>query len=172
MNILKKLDKGLCTIEEVLMSVAMLAMCIVVFVAVVLRFMNVAWSISDELARYLMIWCIYIGVIAATREKAHVGVEVLVGFLPKKVQNVLKVITDFVTLATFVWLFYLTVSWILGCVKGNIQLTPMMKIPYWIMYSSVAIGFGLSIITQIQVMVKDHIIKPDEKENENEEVKE
>ena len=172
MNFLKKLNKGVCTFEEILMSVAMLAMCIVVFAAVVLRFVNIAWSISDELARYLMIWCIYIGVIAATREKAHVGVEVLVGFLPKKVQKVLKVITDFITLGTFTWLFYLTVIWILGCVQGNIQLTPMMKLPYWIMYSSVAVGFGLSIITQIQVMVKDCTKKTDEQNDENEEVKE
>lgn len=155
MSILKKFDKGVCTAEEIIAAITLLAMCIIVFLGVVMRYIGIPFSVSDELSRYLMIWCIYVGVIVATREKAHVGVDVLVAMLPKAAQKVLNILASVITLATFVWLFYLTLSWVLSTMQGNIQLTPLMKVPFYTVYISMPIGFGLSIIEQIKNMISD-----------------
>ncbi|MCI8292918.1 MAG: TRAP transporter small permease [Hespellia sp.] len=168
MKALKVFDKVVCTAEEVIAAISLLAMCIVVFMAVVLRSIGIPFSISDELSRYLMIWCIYVGVAVATREKAHVGVDVLIQMLPEKVQKVLNIAVSFITLGVIVWLFYLTASWVWSTMQGNIQLTPLMKVPFYTVYISLPIGFGLSIIEQIKNMVKDIILvgKKDETKEE------
>lgn len=159
---LKKFDKCICLAEEIIAAIALLAMCFVVFLGVVMRYVGIPFSVSDELSRYLMIWCIYVGVIVATRERAHVGVDVLVAMLPKKVQKVLNVLASIITLLTFIWLFYLSGSWVLSTMQGNIQLTPLMKVPFYTVYISLPIGFGLSIVEQIKNMIQDFVIKKEE----------
>jgi TRAP-type C4-dicarboxylate transport system permease small subunit len=46
------------------------------------------------------------------------------------------------------------------------QASPILKIPYWFMYSSMTVGFGLSIVRQLQVFYHDFISskKPTESE--------
>lgn len=166
MKSLKVFDKVICTAEEIIAAIALLGMCIIVFLAVILRSTGIPFSSSDELSRYLMIWCIYVGVAVATREKAHVGVDVLVQMLPKAVQKVLNIVVSLITLGVFVWLFYLTASWVWSTMQGNIQLTPLMKVPFYTVYISLPIGFGLSIVEQIKNMVKDILGKDEETKEE------
>ena len=67
---------------ELLIVVSMVAMVIMVFGNVVLRYgFNSGIDISDELSRYCFIWLTYIGAMVAMREKGHLGVDTLVKHL-------------------------------------------------------------------------------------------
>jgi TRAP-type transport system small permease protein len=74
---------------ELLIVVCMLAMVVMVFGNVVLRYaFNTGITISDEMSRYCFIWLTYIGAMVAMREKGHLGVDTLVkhlGLTGKKV---------------------------------------------------------------------------------------
>ncbi len=74
---------------ELLIVLCMLAMVIMVFGNVVLRYaFNTGITISDEMSRYCFIWLTYIGAMLAMREKGHLGVDTLVkhfGLLGKKI---------------------------------------------------------------------------------------
>jgi len=64
---------------EFLVVVCMVAMVIMVFGNVVLRYgFNSGIDVSDELSRYCFIWLTYIGAMVAMREKGHLGVDTLV----------------------------------------------------------------------------------------------
>lgn len=64
---------------ELLIVVCMVAMVIMVFGNVVLRYgFNSGIDVSDELSRYCFIWLTYIGAMVAMREKGHLGVDTLV----------------------------------------------------------------------------------------------
>jgi TRAP-type C4-dicarboxylate transport system permease small subunit len=68
---------------EVLVVVAMVAMVIMVFGNVVLRYaFNSGITVSEEMSRYCFIWLTYIGAMVAMRERAHLGVDTLVKRLP------------------------------------------------------------------------------------------
>lgn len=68
---------------ELLIVVAMVAMVIMVFGNVVLRYgFNSGIDISDEMSRYCFIWLTYIGAMVAMREGGHLGVDTLVKHLP------------------------------------------------------------------------------------------
>jgi TRAP-type transport system small permease protein len=67
---------------ELLIVVAMVAMVIMVFGNVVLRYgFNSGITVSDEMSRYCFIWLTYIGAMVAMREGGHLGVDTLVKHL-------------------------------------------------------------------------------------------
>ena len=69
---------------ELLIVVAMVAMAGMVFGNVVLRYgFNSGIDISEEMSRYCFIWLTYVGAIVAMRDKAHVGVDVVIKMLPR-----------------------------------------------------------------------------------------
>jgi TRAP-type C4-dicarboxylate transport system permease small subunit len=68
---------------ELLVVVCMVAMVIMVFGNVVLRYaFNSGISVSDEMSRYFFIWLTYIGAMLAMYEGGHLGVDTLIRHLP------------------------------------------------------------------------------------------
>lgn len=68
---------------ELLVVVALVAMVIMVFGNVVLRYgFNSGILVSEEMSRYCFIWLTYIGAMIAMRERGHLGVDTLVKHLP------------------------------------------------------------------------------------------
>ena len=62
--------------------VAMVAMVVMVFGIVVLRYgFNSGITVSDEMSRYCVIWLTYIGAMVVMREGGHLGVDTLVKHL-------------------------------------------------------------------------------------------
>jgi TRAP-type transport system small permease protein len=67
---------------ELLIVVAMVAMVVMVFGNVVLRYgFNSGITVSDEMSRYCFVWLTYIGAMVAMREGGHLGVDTLVKHL-------------------------------------------------------------------------------------------
>ncbi len=68
---------------ELLVVASLVAMVIMVFGNVILRYaFNSGITISEEMSRYCFIWLTYIGAMIAMRERAHLGVDTLVKYLP------------------------------------------------------------------------------------------
>ncbi|MHB1123337.1 MAG: TRAP transporter small permease [Ramlibacter sp.] len=68
---------------ELLVVVSLVAMVIMVFGNVVLRYaFNSGILVSEEMSRYCFIWLTYIGAMIAMRERGHLGVDTLVKHLP------------------------------------------------------------------------------------------
>lgn len=68
---------------ELLVVVCMVAMVVMVFGNVVLRYaFNSGISVSDEMSRYCFIWLTYIGAMLAMHEGGHLGVDTLIKHLP------------------------------------------------------------------------------------------
>jgi len=68
---------------ELLVVLALVAMVVMVFGNVVLRYgFNSGITVSDEMSRYCFIWLTYIGAMIAMRERGHLGVDTLVKHLP------------------------------------------------------------------------------------------
>lgn len=68
---------------EFLVVACMVAMVIMVFGNVVLRYaFNSGITVSEEMSRYCFIWLTYIGAMVAMRDKGHLGVDTMVKLLP------------------------------------------------------------------------------------------
>lgn len=70
-------------LQEHLVVLCLLAMVVMVFGNVVMRYaFNSGIQISEEMSRYCFIWLTYIGAMVAMRDGGHLGVDTLVKHLP------------------------------------------------------------------------------------------
>lgn len=69
---------------ELLLAALLLAMVVMVFGNVVLRYaFNSGITVSEELARYCFVWLTFAGAIVAMRDNAHLGMSNMVERLPR-----------------------------------------------------------------------------------------
>lgn len=147
---MKKLDQVIGKIEELIAIVAFSLMTTVTVIAVFFRYVlnsPIIWS--EEISRYFAIWGIMFGISIATRHAAHLGVDVIVDFAPKEKQKILIIIGNSILVLTFAFLTVWAISFVVGAFKlGNVS--PILRIPFWIIYLALPLGFGLSTLRGIQ----------------------
>ncbi len=150
MKFLKLLDEKF---EITVCSILMILMTALICVQVVMRYCfhsSLVWS--EEMARYAFIWLIYIGISYGSRIMKHIKIEAALGLYPKKARPYVIILGDILFLAFSVIIVYLAYDVVLQQMKLN-QKSPAMQIPMWFMYSAPMVGFVLTAIRQVQVIV-------------------
>ncbi len=154
-SILSHINRVVNTIEENFSIICFSVMSIVVFVSVIFRYV-LKWSLpwGEELARYLMIWGILIGVSIGVRKRTHMGLEIIIEKMPQKIQKPLVFISHLIIIGTFGFLTIMSFLMVLE-LHGRGQTSPSLSIPMYLVYSSLLIGFLLSTIRAIQIFWQD-----------------
>lgn len=79
---MSRLVDAFCRVLEMLLFAAMVAMVVMVFGNVVLRYaFNSGITQSEELSRWFFVWMIFLGAIIGIKENAHLGTDMLVSRL-------------------------------------------------------------------------------------------
>ena len=150
---MKTLDKIVSKVEELIAVVGLSAMTIITLVAVFFRYVlqsPIIWS--EEAARYLMVWSTMLGISIATRQKAHLGIDIFVSMAPKKLQRALEIFSTLMMIVMFVFLTIISIVFIQSAIRtGNVS--PMLRIPFYIIYLALPLGFGLSAVRSVQDLV-------------------
>ena len=91
---------------KLLIVLCMLAMIVLVFGNVVLRYaFNSGISVSEELSRWFFVWMIFLGSIVALKERAHLGMDSLITRLPPLGKRVCLVVGHLLSLF-ICWLIF------------------------------------------------------------------
>ena len=129
---------------EFVLWVLVALMIAVTFVQVVFRYgLDSSLSSSEELARYLFVWIIFIGTSVATRRRKHIFVEVLVALMPRALRmwaDLLGVIASVVFFSVFAY-----VTWLL-MLNGWQQYSTALDIRIAWVYATAPIGASLSVL--------------------------
>lgn len=150
MKLLKWLDDYF---EEGILAVLMSVTSIIVFLQVIMRFVfrnSLTWS--EELARYLFIWMIYIGVSYGIKKRSHLAVDALDSLFGKKGILITNTIVDMFLMAFMVTMTYFGFDIVLRATRVSAALGLPMKY----VYLAPVVGFGLSIIRIIQRNIIDY----------------
>lgn len=150
MKLLKFLDDNL----EMYICVALLSvMTSVLAVQVFMRYiMQASLSWSEELARYLFVWLVYLGISYGAKIMRHIKIEAALGLFPKTTQPYVVIFGDVLFLCFA--LFICNTS--LGIVKKQLmigQVSPAIGMPMWLLYSAPLVGFGLAAFRQVQTLI-------------------
>jgi TRAP-type C4-dicarboxylate transport system permease small subunit len=155
MSLLKFLDEHL---EEYIVVACLGIMSVLIFVQVLMRYVfNNSLSWSEELARFLLIWIVNIGISCAIKKKTHVRITALDTVLPASMKRALGVITNLLVLAfaaIVMFLGYLVVEFNM---KMGQMSQAMEFLPMWVIYLAVPIGFFpifLSCVRTVQNMIE------------------
>ncbi len=103
----KRIAEGSFKAIEGVLALCLLAMVIMVFGNVVLRYgFNSGITISEEMSRFVFVWLTFIGAIVAMREGAHLGVDTLVSRLSHTGKKICLVISELLMLGCCVLFFW------------------------------------------------------------------
>jgi len=132
-----------------LVGLMLLTMVVVVFLQILVRFvlpkmgliLSVPWT--EELARYLLIWCIFLGAAAATRSSDLIAMDTLSYALSPVNACRLKLFSYTVTMAFFIFLIVIGVRW-MGF--GMSEYSTVMDIPMYFVYLAMPVGGTLAVL--------------------------
>lgn len=144
MSLLIEAKQQLNRILDLCIIVLMAALAVVLFVAVITRYMlNFPLAWSEEASRYAFVWLSFLGAELCLRVKMHAAVDILVKTLPPRVQYVVwKVGQSLVG----IFLIALLISGINITRVAHDQLSPALGIPMSFVYSAVPVGAALMLL--------------------------
>jgi TRAP-type C4-dicarboxylate transport system permease small subunit len=139
-------------VVEVVIGLLLGAAIIVALLQVVFRYgLNSSLSWSEELARYLFIWIIFLGTSSAARRGQHMAVETLASVLPAVALRPLTTLVIMVSIVFYCVVFYTAVILTENAIP---QLSTALEISVAIVYVSAPIGAALTIIHLINGLVQ------------------
>lgn len=141
--------------EEYIAVTLLIFTSFLVFSKVVLRFgFNTSLYWDDEVARYLIIWFIFIGSSIAVREKAHATVDLLVNFLSERWKLIMGIFTYLICIVFCILLIMSSRDAINNVMTYN-SVTPALGIPMYIPYLAIPVGTILMLIRFIQAIFEN-----------------
>ncbi|KHF39447.1 TRAP transporter small permease [Halalkalibacter okhensis] len=152
---MKKLVKVIDHLEEYFGFFSLIIASLLIFVQVVLRYVfNYSLYWSEEVARYLIIWFIFIGSSIAVREKSHATVDLLLVYLPPVFKRILSVLGSVIAIIFFSFIIQSGIKTIENVVQFN-NVTPALGIPMFIPYLAIPVGSALMILRFIQLIIAE-----------------
>lgn len=134
---------------------------LVSFSALALLVFSVLWGVSTryifespaiwttELSGILFTWVVYIGAMTAFRDGKHIRVTLFVDIMPTPVRRALIKFGDICVLGFLLYLTYLSV---LMMQKGATRPSPVLDIPFSMVYLATVICFaGMSVTSALRI---------------------
>ena len=162
MTVWKFIEKNF---EKWFLIISLVAMVLITFMQVVLRWFDAATVWAEELSRYIMLYQVWIGASYAVREDAHIRITALIGKLTGNKRRVSETVVLALWLIFALWL---TVEGVMLVKEIAVmgQVSSAMRIPMTIPYASVPIGGALMSVRPVQKLIQDTTNDPQDETKE------
>ena len=145
-------------LDAVVTSVTLLACVILVNLNIIMRYFYsrpIRWS--EEVVTSLFVWTVFIGSAYAYRKHQHLGVDIVLNILPKRMRRVVDGVMAIVELAVLVMLTVISSQYVYHLIfsrSGAVKmvLTDLLRVPKWWTGIAVPIGFALSTFHAIRFL--------------------
>ncbi|MBS4535059.1 TRAP transporter small permease [Clostridium sp. D2Q-14] len=146
---MKKVFKFFNKTEELTASSLLIITSLLVFVQVLMRYMfNYSISWTEEVARYMIAWFIFLGSSIAVKENAHVNMDALSNLIKGKISQVISIIIDLINIAFCI----LTIMAGVKMIQSSISLGTIatsIPLPLYIPYASVPVGVSFMLVRYV-----------------------
>jgi TRAP-type C4-dicarboxylate transport system permease small subunit len=155
--------------EEFLPSLSLLICTSAIIIQVFYRyFLNISLGWPFELSVYAYIWTLYLGAAWGVREEHHVKFNLIYDALSPKVQKILNIIFDTITTIVFIIIFIPVWEYLLFNYRIK---TVSLKIPWTIVFGVFSIFLTLTIIHNIEHIIRDIKYLIGNKKSEKQEIR-
>lgn len=136
--------------EEVFLVAGTIVMVLTIFFQVIARYvLNQPLAWSEELARYIFVWSVWLAVPYTVTKGRHIRLEIISDMLGNKAKFVMDMLFFLVSAAFFAYVGYHSVGVVQGIAKMK-QVTPAMQIPKYLCYMSLPVGCFLGTFRFLQ----------------------
>jgi len=131
-------------LSEWVVIVTFLAMVIATFGQVICRYVfafSLPWA--DELARYCLVWMVFVGMVVGLVRGQHVTVDLLLDRYPDGIRPIALTVIDLASAVLFVAILY---GGVLLMILTVGQTTSGMGMPKYVVYAALPLGASLMLI--------------------------
>lgn len=166
MKLLKWFDENF---EEIIMMVFCGIMACIMIIQVAARYaFKASLSWSEELTRFIFIWSAFLSISYCIRKRLSIQITLLIEKFPFKLRYIFIMAVDIICLCIYGFLTPKAISY-LGQTIANGQLSTALRVPMWVIYLAPCVGFGLSMLRSLQMLILDfNIFKKGEEAVETE----
>lgn len=150
---MKAIDFVLDRLENILSVILFAAMIIVTILQIIFREAGLRVDWTDESARYLFVWLIYIGSIKAVRDRKHLKVDILNLLVKDRGHYVFELIGHISTIVFWFIMSYFMWNVVYRFI-GRPQYSATLKINMAYMYAAPLVCGVLSLIRSLQNIVR------------------
>lgn len=154
---MKKDNKFLTAAINIDLAVAVVGLVILIvstFLGVPMRYIaNKPFTWLEEIQSACLVWIVFGAASAGFRTGSHVAIEMIVERFPQKIQKVFQILITLVVIIVIGYLLFQSLGFIQMFLKNG-RTTPILHIPYWIIYLICPVSFVLQIVSYIAVTVK------------------
>lgn len=149
---IKKINSGLMAAIRMILIIFGTVLTILVITNVILRYVfNSGISWSEEAARFLFIWCSFLGAMLGMNENAHMRLDFVVEKFPGVSRKVIEVIALLIMLVLVGVLFYGGIEVVITTWQIP---TSALKMPKGLVYLCAPICFGYIFLRSIGSIVE------------------
>lgn len=142
--------KILCNLDLFLASIALVILTLVTFAAVIMRYVLRAPLLWQEEAQaFCQVWMIFLGASVAFRQGTIVAIEMVVDALPEKGKRIMEYVVDMIVIFTLTFLMVKSQQYIVQIFGRTHRATPILGIPYELIYGIAPYGCALMIISYL-----------------------
>ena len=146
-------SKLLGNLDSLLSCVALVIVILSVSYGVLMRYIfgnPPVWT--NELAAIAFTWLVFLGASVAFKKKMHIGIDLMVKQLSRRVQWMVGLIAHFMLLVFF---GYMVIYGVIFSVESFAQPTSIMRLPNSCFYSAVPVSFALMLLFQV-TQIRNH----------------
>jgi TRAP-type C4-dicarboxylate transport system permease small subunit len=148
-------DRVLAAINRlivILSSIALLLAGFVLTYSVVVRyFLKYSTDWQDEMSVFLIVGAVFMSAAAIQAQRGHIGIEAIVGLLPKRVNHVRIVLVDVASFAFCAYFAWKSVTLLHEAITDDYHSTSTWAPPLWIPYSLMTAGM---ILLSLQLLLQ------------------
>jgi len=136
---------------ESITGILLIIMIALIFAQVLTRYVfdySIPWS--EELTRYLFVWMIFLSLNITIRDNLPIRIDIVDQFLSEKNKRMLDVFVRMLSIITFVVFTY---SAYMFTLRGVLSTSPALGLPLYLAYVAMPIGFILSIVATIYLLL-------------------
>lgn len=136
-------------------SVIMIILIIITFLGVIFRYIvGKPFTWLEEVQLMCMVWIGFLSAGAAFRNGSHIAIEMVVDALPQAAQKVINWVIRIIVLLVLSYLFKQCIGYFLLFIKNG-RLTPVLRIPYSVVYFVAPLSCALMIVSYIIFEIKE-----------------
>lgn len=154
MNQKSKFKTMLWNLDTIVASVVLAILIVLTFAGVPFRYLlGAPFTWLEEVQLACMVWIVYAGAGAAFRAGNQVAIEMIVDLMPKSMQKIMEIFIYIVVLVVLGYLFYQSLGYIEIFTRSG-RSTPMLKIPYAVIYGIAPVSFVLMVISYFYALFR------------------
>ena len=148
-----KLKAILGNLDVIVAAVVLAILIVLTFAGVPFRYVfNKPFTWLEEVQLACRVWSVFAAAGAAFRAGNQVAIEMVVDMLPKKMQKMVEIFISVVVVAVLGYLMYQSFGYLEIFIRSG-RSTPMLKIPYVVIYGIAPVSYVLMVISYFYALV-------------------